>query len=225
MKLSKEQKRTITAVVNVFETGSVTGDYGAVSVFPDAPGGQRQVTYGRSQTTEQSGLKDLLLMYSEAFGAYSHELQRYIPQIQKWTLYTDLEFRRILKAAGTDPIMQGCQDRMFDERYFKPAMKWADDNLFFLPLSALVIYDSFIHSGSVPTWLRNKFYEPVPANGGDEKSWVSAYVKTRGEWLKTAANPALHSTTYRTDTLSSLIRDGNWTLTLPITAHGVKILL
>jgi len=225
MKLSAEQKRTIVAIVNVFETGDTEGDYGAVSIFADAPDGHKQITYGRSQTTENAGLKDLLLMYAEQFGAYSHELQRYIPSIKKWTLYTDLEFRRLLKAAGTDPIMRRCQDKIFEEQYFNPAMKWADDNLFFLPLSALVIYDSFIHSGSVPSWLRNKFPEPIPANGGTEKEWVREYVKTRGDWLKTAANPALHSTVYRTDTFSTLIKNDNWMLVLPITAHGVKILL
>jgi hypothetical protein len=48
-----------------------------------------------------------------------------------------------------------------------------------LPLSMLVVYDSFIHSGSVPMFLRKRFIERPPANGGDEKKWIGSYVEVR----------------------------------------------
>ena len=46
------QKRTIQAVVNVFETGLPLGDYGRVTVMEGDAG---HLTYGRSQTTLGNG--------------------------------------------------------------------------------------------------------------------------------------------------------------------------
>ena len=137
----------------------------------------------------------------------------------------DHVFLDLLKDAGkNDPIMRKAQDDFFDKRYFQPAMKWADNNGFTLPLSALVIYDSFIHSGSVPDFLRKHFTAKTPKNGGDEKTWISQYVDARQNWLATASNPVLHTTVYRTKCFKGEIAKGDWDLTqLPIDAHGVKV--
>jgi len=59
--------------------------------------------------------------------------------------------------------MRQVQDVFFDKRYFQPAMTWADSNGFALPLSALVIYDSFVHSASILGFLRKRFPEEPPA--------------------------------------------------------------
>ncbi|HEY6363703.1 MAG TPA: chitosanase [Candidatus Binatia bacterium] len=75
--------------------------------------------------------------------------------------------------------MPQIQDEFFAKRYFQPAMGWADQNGFTQPLSALVVYDSFTHSGSVPEFLRKRFAERVPAREGIEKTWVQQYVDTR----------------------------------------------
>ena len=58
MALTEAQKRICEQIVNVFETGSPTGDYGNVTVMDDGPGDKPQVTYGRSQTTEYGNLKE-----------------------------------------------------------------------------------------------------------------------------------------------------------------------
>ena len=52
------QKRTAQAIVNIFETGRVAGDYGAVTLLPGDAG---HLTYGRSQTTLGSGNLFLLI--------------------------------------------------------------------------------------------------------------------------------------------------------------------
>lgn len=84
-----------------------------------------------------------------------------------------------------------CQDELFERRYFKPALDFANNHWFFPPFSLLVIYDSDIHSSSVPTWLRTHFSVLIPDNGENEKEWVISYVKVRRNWLKAAVNPAL----------------------------------
>ena len=56
--LSDLQKKTAQAIVNVFETSQVLGDYGKVTLLPGDSG---HLTYGRSQTTLASGNLFLLI--------------------------------------------------------------------------------------------------------------------------------------------------------------------
>ena len=63
MNLTPQQKSICEHIINVFETGSVAGDYSAIALFADGPHGERQVTYGRSQTTEYGNLRELVQMY------------------------------------------------------------------------------------------------------------------------------------------------------------------
>ena len=50
--LTPTQKQTAQSIVNLFETGSVLGDYGSVTVIAGDTG---HLTFGRSQTTLPSG--------------------------------------------------------------------------------------------------------------------------------------------------------------------------
>ena len=63
MNLTKEQKSVIKRVINVFETGTADGDYGCISIYHDGPHNIRQITYGRSQTTEYGNLRALVDLY------------------------------------------------------------------------------------------------------------------------------------------------------------------
>jgi chitosanase len=223
--LTAEQKRICEQVVNVFETGTVEGDYSVISIFNDGPNGMRQITYGRSQTTEYGHLETLIRMYVNADGAFSPQLRPYIAKIGETPLVDDSEFKRLLRdAARSDPIMRQVQDDFFDKKYFQPAMAWAVAHAFILPLSALVIYDSFIHSGGILWFLRKRFPETPPANGGNEKRWIQQYVATRQSWLADHSNPALHPTVYRTRCFLCEIDRDNWFLDiLPIETQGVRI--
>lgn len=225
MQLTQQQKRICEQVVNVFETGSVTGDYGAIARFPDGPHGVRQVTYGRSQTTEYGKLDDLIDQYARGAGQVSADLKPYVGKIGVTPLVDDQTFLELLRKAGKDPVMQKVQDDFFDVRYFRPAMEWATQNGFTLPLSALVIYDSFIHSGSIPGFLRKRFPTRVPVNGGAEKGWVREYVATRDAWLRNHSNTLLRKTVYRTECLKGEIARDNWDLAqLPVKAHGIDVM-
>jgi chitosanase len=225
MNLTAKQKRILEQVLNVFETGSAKGDYSAIAKFHDGPHGMKQITYGRSQTTEFGNLVELVEMYVNAKGTFSDSLRPYLSQIGHVSLVKDDNFQQLLKDAGEqDPLMRDCQDKFFDQRYFQPAMKWATEKGFKLPLSALVIYDSFIHSGSMPPYLMNRFPELKPAKGGDEKTWITQYVEVREDWLANHPNTILHNTVYRTDCFKREIARNNWDLSqLPIDAHDVDV--
>jgi chitosanase len=65
--LTPLQKQTAQAIVNLFETSSAQGDYGAVTVIAGDTG---HLSFGRSQTTLGSGnLHALLQRYCDNAGA------------------------------------------------------------------------------------------------------------------------------------------------------------
>jgi chitosanase len=225
LNLTDAQRRICERVINVFETGTVEGKYGAISIYHDGPNGIRQITYGRSQTTEYGNLRELVQMYADANGTFSARLRPYIDRIGRTALVDDHTFKDLLRRAGNeDPVMRETQDAFFDRRYFQPALQWARNNGFTRALSMLVIYDSFIHSGSIRSDLRNRFPERPPAQGGDEKTWIRQYVDVRHAWLTNHSNPDVRPSNYRTRDLAREIAAGNWDLAvLPIMANGVAV--
>ena len=78
MQLTPLQKRICEQVINVFETSKIEGDYGALVIFADGPHDIRQITYGRSQTTEYGNLEELVQMYADANGTFSGQLRPFI---------------------------------------------------------------------------------------------------------------------------------------------------
>jgi chitosanase len=223
--LTPGQRLVCERVINVFETGTVTGKYGAISIFADGPHDIRQITYGRSQTTEYGNLRELVQMYVDAGGLFSEDLREFVPLIGRTALVDNARFKDLLRRAGVeDPVMRQTQDVFFDRRYFTPALRWADQNGFMRALSALVIYDSFIHSGSIRDFLRARFAEKPPARGGNEQVWIREYVDVRHQWLLGHHRPAVRASAYRTRDLAREIARGNWDLSLlPIMANGVPV--
>ncbi|WP_275791445.1 chitosanase [Pararhizobium gei] len=222
--LSDRQKRLCERVINVFETGTVNGKYDAISIYNDGPDGRRQITYGRSQTTEYGNLRELIDMYAAANGRYSAALRTYVTRIGITPLVDDGTFKGLLRSAGLDPVMHRTQDQFFDKRYFQPALRWATDHGFNRALSILVIYDSFIHSGGILGFLRQRFPEKTPDRGGEEKTWIRQYLDVRHAWLSLHANPVIRASNYRTNDLSREVRNGNWDLSiLPIVANGTPV--
>lgn len=225
MKLTVGQKLICERAINAFETSSINGKYHAFVVMNDGPSKIEQITYGRSQTTEYGNLRLLIEMYAKAKGKYSDALRPFVPMIGRTALTYNQAFIDLLKKAGKeDPVMAAVQDTFFDERYFLPAQKWAAANGFTLPLSMLVIYDSYIQSGSILDKLRSRFREMPPKAGGDEKAWITAYVKARHAWLSTHSNHLLVNSSYRTQDLLREIDRGNWMFQhLPLIAHGLPV--
>jgi chitosanase len=78
------QKATAQAIVNVFETGRVLGNYGAVTVLKGDSG---HLTYGRSQTTLGSGnLYTLLVSYcQQSSSSIAAQIQPALPRSFKRT--------------------------------------------------------------------------------------------------------------------------------------------
>jgi len=82
------------------------------------------------------------------------ELRKLIDQARD-----DDAFKSLLRAAGNDPVMQKAQDFIFASETWDSAQRWFNENGFTLPLSMLVIADSFLQSGSMLRFLRQRFKE------------------------------------------------------------------
>ena len=206
--LDEQVKTRILNIENVFASGSAEGSYEDISIYndgkPDETGNRtRQISYGIGQSSEQGNLKDIIKIYIDNDGKYANEFRPYLPQIGVNALADDRGFLELLKTAGQkDSIMQRVQYDVFNNRYYLPALRFSRDNGFKYPLSMLVVYDSYIHSGSISNFLRNRFPETTPKLGGDEKAWIKAYVKTRHEWLLSKGG-VLAKTVYHADETTS----------------------
>lgn len=219
------QKRTAQAIVNIFETGRLRGDYGNVTV---ARGDLGHLTYGRSQTTLASGNLFLLAKaYVEAVGAeFAEALRPFLPRLaaRDFSLDGDATLRQLLRQAGEDPVMREVQDGFFDRVYWMPATQRAGTAGIATALGTTVVYDSTIHG----SWKLIQERTNTAAGGGPsavgEQVWIARYVAERRGWLA-SSDPAtlLPRTVYRMDELKKLIDASNWNLPLPLRVRGVGI--
>jgi chitosanase len=220
----------IKRILTCFEQSSQTIKYDKIYMWNDGPSveGKRikQITVSFGITEWGGSLKKLINEYSQQKGIYSSTLSKYASQLEVKSLITEKEFVDTLSTAGReDIIMQKCQDKIFIETYIQPALAWCDKNKLTLPLSKLVVADSFLHSGGILPFLRNRFAESVPSNGGDEKKWIQEYCRVRRDWLKTHENKILNNTVYRVDFMQTQVINDNWNLEkFPVIANGVKII-
>jgi chitosanase len=218
----------IRRILSVAETGKADWNPSAVYIYSDdnrfSPP-RKQVTLSIGFTEGGGNLKKVLQRYVEKGGALAASFAGYLPTLGgAATLANDSKFIGLLKEAGKESVMVEAQSECFDALYLGPAFAWAKKHGFSLPLSFLVIADSFLHSGSMLPFLMNSFAEKKPVDGGDEKKWIKAYLDARKKWLAGHSNKILQGTVYRANCfLEELTRD-NWTLaTSPIVMHGTKV--
>ncbi len=232
MSVTPEQKHVIDSVLSIFETGRVpTPDsYSTCTILADGAG----ISYGKHQATDRAGSLDKIVeLYIHRKGKHAEELKQYVPQLAAnetakvdprnppaWAKY----LVGVLKECGKDPVMQECQDEVFDSGYWVPALGHVVNVGLKTALGHLVIYDTCIHSGpGGVAIIRARFPEPSPAKGGDEKAWIKAYIKARRDWLLANKNPIVQKTVYRMDSLMELVNADNWDLKTPCKVRGVVI--
>lgn len=212
--------QAIRAIVNIFETSRVLGNYGQVTLIPGDPGG---LTYGRSQTTINSGnLTKLLERYCElSSSTIAQNIHGHMPRVKAMdvTLEKNSWFKNLLRAAADEDVMRFVQDAFFDNVYFTPAIKAATALGILTPLGIAVVYDSIVHGGWQIVRQKTVAQSGSVAQAG-EKAWISHYVQVRRNWLATHPKKVLHSTVYRMDSLKALIDNGQWDLALPLVVRG-----
>lgn len=212
------------AIVNIFETGTVRGHYGMVTVLPGDTG---RLTYGRAQTTLGSGNLHLLIeRYCSTVGArFGARLRAWLPALgsRSPAADTDLKLHNILRACADDPVMRDVQDAFFDDMFWDPALRAATRMGIRSPLGVAVVYDSWVH-GSWPL-MRDRTQSGGTLQQLGEHEWIQRYVRTRRDWLGTHPNALLRATVYRMDAFQRLIDLEAWGLPLPLVVRGQEISL
>lgn len=216
------QKKCAQAIVNIFETGQVRGDYGKVTLLK---GDKGHLTYGRSQTTLSSGNLFLLLTaYCDAVGAmFAAALHPYLERVADLdsSLDTDAAFRGLLRDSGEDPVMRAVQDAFFDRAYWMPATQSASNVGIATALGVTVVYDSKVH-GSWNAMRDRTDREHGSVKDLGERAWIGHYIAERRAWLVSCADP-LPRTVYRMEEFAGLIGAAKWDLSLPLRVRGVTI--
>lgn len=218
-----DAKSLIKQILLAFEQSSTKIKYNQIYKYDDGPNEIKQITLSFG-ITEYGNLRNFIKSYVFSGGQHSKFFSNYVDKIGRVSLVHDEEFINKLKEAASDPKMQECQEKAYDEMYIDPAYAFCDKNKLEKNLSKLVICDSYLQSGSILSTLRNSFAESIPANGGNEKIWIESYCKARKNWLANHSRKILHNTVYRMDFMLDRIAKGDWDLTQsPFIANDVKI--
>lgn len=214
MELSKEKRGLIVKFLNCFEQGKPYFQHDKVDTLPDQvfPGSSKRVkgitiSYG---LTQNSHLFEFLTDYSKLEGKYSDDFKPYLSKIKVVSLANDVKFKDLLKkAAREDSKYTELLEDYFYRYYLNPALSWCDKNGFVTALSAAIVADSYLHSGSTPVFLRNRF-PATPKDG--EKVWITQYITVRRDWLKNHSDPVLRSIWKRPQFYLDLVNKGDWGL-------------
>lgn len=221
--LTPTQVRTAQAIVNIFETSQVRGNYSQVTLLPGDTG---RLSYGRSQATLGSGnLAMLLRQYCDNPAArFATLLRTWLPAIDSADPAVDQDqaLHNLLRTCADDVVMRDTQDSFFDAAYWRPALARARSQGINLPLGVAIVYDSSVHG----SWarLRDRTTEAagaLPQIG--ERPWLEAYVRERRDWLAHHPRPDLRPTVYRMDAFQRLLDLGQDGLALPLVVRGIEI--
>jgi chitosanase len=223
--LTEANRDFIRRTLSVAECGKTDWDPSAIYIYADdnrTTPPKKQITLSIG-FTESGNLKKVVAAYLEKGGTVTN-LSGYAGRVGRGSsLWNDADFKRLLKEAGKDPIMQQVQRECFDEMYLNPAIEWGEEHGFKEALSYLVIADSYLHSGSILMFLRKRFGEAVPSAGGRERVWIEQYLKARQHWLATHPNKILNNTTYRAVCFLQAIEKDNWGLADSVVMNGTRI--
>jgi chitosanase len=222
--LTLQERNRVLAITNIFETGAAEAPYTLVTAMPN-----QKLIYGlawlRRDTPE---FRKLIQDYiSDPQALHGDSLRGFLSRIEAddATLDTDDSFRGALGRAGEDPVMQTLQDKIFEHRYFEPAVQFAQSVGVKTPLGIAVLYDTAIHHG--PAFLRrtkdqlDRELGGNPSTGIDETAWIKCFLKRRRYML--ARNPALRHVVSRVDDFQRLAEEGNWRLRPPLNIRGVQV--
>jgi len=233
MLLTPLQKAAALSFVSLFETGKIS-DPSRYSIIANIPGDTGGLSYGKHQVTLNSGhlyfLIDSFCQKSVSaddntlLHTYANQFEPYLPLLRNRDdrLNSDASFADLLRLAGELPEMQQTQDEYFEKAFWYPCMAKCDAFGFVYPLSAAVIYDSFIQGAwdICERLTTGQFGNP---NAAREIMWVSYYVGVRSHWLSTNRNMLLRQSVYRPKSLQEICYAQNWNLALPFIVRGVQV--
>ena len=224
-------RKEVFALVSSAENS--TTDYADQYAYIEDIGDGRGYTAGIIGFTTGTGdLLEVVKRYCEL--EPGNELERYIPALKNAVGTDSLkglgeEFERAWRCAASDPKMIKAQNDILDEQYTNPAMRYArKDGLG--PLGQYIYYDALVVHGSGNADDEDSFEAirknalraaPAPASGGDEGTYLEAFLDARVPVMKLEA---AHSDLSRLNAQRKFIKEGKFNLELPLswTMYGER---
>jgi len=173
-----------------------------------------------------SGTSDMLEVVQDyTRRSPNNVLAKYLPALKKVNgsdshAGLDPTYQADWKTAAADMVFQQAQDAVRDDQYFNPAVQQAKtDGL--RALGQFIYYDAIVmhgpgNSGVSFGGIRKTAMSraKTPAQGGDETTYLNAFLDARVAAMKTEE---AHSDTSRVDTAQRVwLRDGNFGLNTPL---------
>lgn len=218
-----ELKMRAARITSTFENATLLIQYDYVENIGDGRG----LTVGRAGFT--SGTGDLLLFvrrYTEL--RPDNALASFLPALEAVNGTGSEEglggFAEAWHRESRRAEQRGLQDRLVDELYFEPAMKYSRKAGLRTPLGQAIMWDTMIQHGAGGEHgtkaLVAETRASVPDAAGDEGAWLRAFLDVRlrhlvraYEGTPTEADGASQS---RVDALRSLVAAGKWSLQEPL---------
>lgn len=209
------------------------GQYSFIQYNVECPGStcsdNRGYTAGIIGFTSATG--DMLqLVERYASVAPGNILQKYLPALRNVNGTTSTAglgqaFINDWKTAANDTKFQQAQDYMRDTMYFNPAVNLAKQDGVKTALGQFAYYDAAVmHGSSDDPWYPSDLYDirrgalakaKSPAQGGDEKAYIKAFLDSRRAAMQTEGG---HSDTSRVDTMQlKFLNENNLSLNPPLT--------
>jgi chitosanase len=226
MQINDSTKKIIREILNCFEVGTPQTDYCSIYIYHDGPNNMRQITLGTGFVSGNNGtLWSVFREYQSLGGNNASKLISYQSRTNDPSLADDKTFiNLIISTAKQDYKFRNAEDTIYDKLYWNRGQTWFDGNGFTMPLSMAVIQDSFLQSGSMPSFIIRKISEKLPIMGGEEKEWIKSYLTIREYWLAHHSRKILNGTVYRPNFFTKQIENDNWNLDkFPIYPNDTKL--
>lgn len=218
---SGKLRKEVFALVSSAENSSV--NYAEQYAYIEDIGDGRGYTAGIIGFTTGTGdLLEVVERYTEL--KPENELKKYIPALEQVN-GTDSHdglgdtFEEVwMKAAQSEEMIQA-QNDILDEQYMNVALQYAkEDGL--RPLGQYIYYDALVVHGSGDSEdsfeaIRNTALEneKTPSNGGDENTFLVAFLDAR---VPVMQMEAAHSDLSRLNAQRKFLSEGNYDLALPL---------
>ena len=223
------RRHVAEAIISTFENSTTELPYAAAHRLGDGRG----ITAGRAGFT--SGTHDLLLVVQRyvATAGHSTPLGGYLPALRAIDAAvedggdgsdtTGLDgFEDAWRSTSqTDPRLNGAQDAVYDELYFRPAMERARAVGQATALGQLVVLDTAVQHGiGGPDGLQALLDEAGREQQNDPSAWLGRFLEVRRTHLLSPADDETaevwQASVPRVDTLETLLRQQRFDLDTPL---------
>jgi chitosanase len=227
--LTPAQRRVADQILSVFEYATTEPRYDAVEDLGDGRG----FTCGTiGFTTSGTEVRDVVAAYASR--RPDSPLARHLPRLRELAATGSGDvaglagFPQDWARAAADPDFRAAQDALANRIAFDPALAAARRLGIRTPLGVAILYDTAVQHGMGPdpdglpalVTRATEAARGAPADGVEERRWLSAFLDVRGDTLRRATDPDTRkvwaASVDRVEALRRLVAGNRHQLTPPL---------